>query len=126
MILIVIKKIARSVSEHHGDQHIGIYRSQETTEMIRLIIRKIVSDAIVISTWELTVHGIGSNYFLDKMILLVIKNSLTGDPDALEISTWEFTAHGIGWNYFLDKMILLVTKKNIPTRDRTPRRLAHG
>jgi hypothetical protein len=47
-------------------------------------------------TWDFTAHVIGCNYFLEKIILLVIKKIADQCPDATVINTWKFTAQGKG------------------------------
>jgi hypothetical protein len=62
----------------------------------------------VIRTRKLTAHLHGSNYLLNKIILLAIKNSLTKHS---VISLDKFTVYTPRRNYLLHKMILLVIKK---------------
>jgi hypothetical protein len=58
-------------------------------------------------TCKLTAQLCGSNYLLNKIILLVIKNS---PKKHFMISSDKFTAYTPRRNYVLNKMILLVIK----------------
>jgi hypothetical protein len=60
-------------------------------------------------TRKLTAHLRGSDYLLNKIILLVIKNSPT---EHSVNSSDKFTAYTPRKNYVLNKMIILVIKKS--------------
>jgi hypothetical protein len=67
----------------------------------------------VLSIWEFTAHGKGWNYFLDKIIILVIKNCPISVRclDAALIDTWEFTTHGKRMELFPEQNDTINNKK---------------
>jgi hypothetical protein len=67
---------------------------------------------MVINTREFTIHGIRWNYFLNKIILIVIKNSLFGVWTYLEL----FTVYEPIWNYLSKQIIILEIKRFLMLR----------